>query len=109
MTAPRDVIQHLPGPGLGRSLPAWFQLGSLAKGHLEHVQGAAAPSVHPGRWEPAVETRRSARCPARCAQSLEHSWILPARVTAQLGCSGCSCRLTAELLFHASLVLLARN
>lgn len=44
--------------------------------------------------------------PARCAQPLEALLGPAAPATAQ---PGCSCRLTAELLFHASLVLLARN
>lgn len=105
VTAPSAVIQHLPGPELRRSLSGWFQLGSLAKGHSEHVQGAPAHSLHPSCWEPAGDTHRSTGCPARCAQPLEAflgpacpcysparlQWLqLPSDSRAALSCFSCS-------------------
>lgn len=80
-------------PRAAPSLSGLFQLGSLAKGHLEHDQ---LPRSIPAAGS-------SCAGPARCAAS---GSVPGSRVPAR---PGCCCRLTAELLFHASLVLLACN
>lgn len=100
--APSAVIPHLPGPGLHRASQAGSSSVVWPKATWSTIREPQLPRSIAAAGSSCAGPR-STRCPARCAAS----GSAPAsRVPAR---PGCCCRLTAELLFHASLVLLACN